>query len=169
MRNITKRIKTMLLIALAVILSCANAVAQTSLAEFEHKMLQHSGKVVYLDFWASWCVPCRQSFPWLNAMQAAHQQQGFVVLSINLDTKMSHAKAFLEKHPANFDIIYDNEGELSKKFALKGMPSSYLFNRQGKIIANHLGFNQQKKQNYQQEIIDALTVPSPKNVPLVSQ
>jgi thiol-disulfide isomerase/thioredoxin len=167
MRNITKRIKTMLLIT--VILSCANAVAKTSLAEFEHKMLQHSGKVVYLDFWASWCVPCRQSFPWLNAMQAAHQQQGFVVLSINLDTKISHAKAFLEKHPANFDIIYDNEGKLSKKFALKGMPSSYLFNRQGKIIANHLGFNQQKKQNYQQEIIDALTVSSPKNVPLVNQ
>ena len=167
MRNITKRIKTMLLIT--VILSCANAVAKTSLAEFEHKMLQHSGKVVYLDFWASWCVPCRQSFPWLNAMQAAHQQQGFVVLSINLDTKISHAKAFLEKHPANFDIIYDNEGTLSKKFALKGMPSSYLFNRQGKIIANHLGFNQQKKQNYQQEIIDALTVSSPKNVPLVSE
>lgn len=167
MRNITKRIKTMLLIA--VILSCANAVAKTSLAEFEHKMLQHSGKVVYLDFWASWCVPCRQSFPWLNAMQAAHQQQGFVVLSINLDTKISHAKAFLEKHPANFDIIYDNEGTLSKKFAIKGMPSSYLFNRQGKIIANHLGFNQQKKQNYQQEIIDALTVSSPKNVPLVSE
>ncbi len=167
MRNITKRIKTVLLIA--VILSCANAVAKTSLAEFEHKMLQHSGKVVYLDFWASWCVPCRQSFPWLNAMQAAHQQQGFVVLSINLDTKISHAKAFLEKHPANFDIIYDNQGLLSKKFALKGMPSSYLFNRQGKIIANHLGFNQQKKQNYQQEIIDALTVSSPKNVPLVSE
>jgi thiol-disulfide isomerase/thioredoxin len=169
MRNITKRIKTMLLIALAVILSCANAIAQTSLAEFEHKMRLHSGKVVYLDFWASWCVPCRQSFPWLNAMQAAHQQQGFVVLSINLDTKMSHAKAFLEKHPANFDIIYDNQGLLSKKFALKGMPSSYLFNRQGKIIANHLGFNQQKKQNYQQEIIDTLAVSSPKNVSMVSQ
>lgn len=169
MRNITKRIKTTWLIALAVVLSCANATANTSLTEFEQKMRLHSGKVVYLDFWASWCVPCRQSFPWLNAMQAAHQQQGFVVLSINLDSKTSHAKAFLEKYPANFDIIYDNQGLLSKKFAIKGMPSSYLFNREGKIITNHLGFNQQKKQNYQQEIINALTVSSQQNVPLVRQ
>jgi thiol-disulfide isomerase/thioredoxin len=135
--------------------------AQNILAEFEQKMRLHSGKVIYLDFWASWCVPCRQSFPWLNAMQAAHQPEGFVVLSVNLDAKTSFAQAFLKKHPANFDIMYDSQGVLAKKFAVKGMPSSYLFNRQGEIIASHFGFNQQRQDIYQQQIIDALALSTP--------
>ena len=114
------------------------------------------GKVVYVDFWASWCVPCRKSFPWMNAMQAKHQQDGLVVLSINLDAQAELAEKFLQQTPANFAIIYDAKGKLAKKFKLKGMPSSYLFNRQGKLISAHSGFNGKKQQIYQQEIEKAL-------------
>jgi thiol-disulfide isomerase/thioredoxin len=135
-----------------------SAHAYESISEFEQTMEQHKGKVVYVDFWASWCVPCRKSFPWMNAMQVKYQDQGLVVLSINLDAQATLAEKFLTETPANFDIIYDAKGKLAKKFQLKGMPSSYLFNRQGKLISAHSGFNGKKQLIYQQEIEQALTL-----------
>jgi len=124
--------------------------------EFEQTMERHKGKVVYVDFWASWCVPCRKSFPWMNEMQSKYQEQGLVVLSINLDAQVELAERFLQQNPANFDIIYDAKGILAKKFQLKGMPSSYLFDRQGQLISAHSGFNGEKQKKYQKEISQAL-------------
>ena len=89
-------------------------------------------------------------------MQAKHQDQGLVVLSINLDAQVSLAEKFLLASPANFAIIYDAKGVLAKKFKLKGMPSSYLFNREGKLISAHSGFNAKKQQKYEHEIALAL-------------
>lgn len=134
----------------------ANDNANDPLAEFEQTMTQHKGKVVYLDFWASWCVPCRKSFPWMNDMQEKYRTQGLVVLSVNLDAQAKFAEQFLQQNPANFAIIYDAKGLLAKKFQLKGMPSSYLFNREGKLISVHTGFNGKKQKTYQQEITQAL-------------
>jgi len=125
-------------------------------AELEKLMQQHQGKVVYLDFWASWCVPCRKSFPWMNTMQEKYKAQGFVVISINLDAEHSQAKQFLEEVAADFTVIYDSKGLLARKFQLKGMPSSYLFDRQGQLTASHSGFNDKKKQLFEQEIKQAL-------------
>lgn len=125
-------------------------------AELETLMQQHQGKVIYVDFWASWCVPCRRSFPWMNTMQEKYKKQGFVVISINLDADPQLAKQFLAEVPAEFAIIYDAKGLLAKKFQLKGMPSSYLFNRQGLLISSHSGFNSKKKQLFEQEIKQAL-------------
>jgi thiol-disulfide isomerase/thioredoxin len=119
-------------------------------------MQQHKGKVIYLDFWASWCVPCRKSFPWMNDMQAKYSHQNFVVISINLDAEKSLADEFLQQVPAEFAIIYDAKGGLAQKFKLKGMPSSYLFDREGQLISSHSGFNNKKKQHFEQEILKAL-------------
>ncbi len=130
--------------------------AQAPLMEFEQAMEKYKGKVVYLDFWASWCVPCRKSFPWMNTIKKKYQQQGLIVLSVNLDADAKLAEKFLQQTPADFAIIYDAKGSLAKKFQLKGMPSSYLFNRQGKLISAHTGFNGQKQRLYQQEIEQAL-------------
>jgi len=80
-----------------------------------------------------------------------------VVLSVNLDAQKTLADKFLQQTPADFAIIYDAKGVLAKKFQLKGMPSSYLFNRQGKMISAHSGFNGKKQQKYQQEIEVALS------------
>lgn len=124
--------------------------------ELEQLMQQHQGKVIYLDFWASWCVPCRKSFPWMSAMQEQYKSQGFVVLSVNLDANRALADKFLKEIPAPFAVIYDERGVLAKKFKLKGMPSSYLFNRQGELISSHSGFNRKKQQLFEQEIKQAL-------------
>jgi len=131
--------------------------AYEPIQEFEQTMERHKGKVVYVDFWASWCVPCRKSFPWMNTMQEKYQEQGLIVLSINLDAQTELAEKFLKQTPASFDIIYDAKGKLARQFKLKGMPSSYLFDRHGKLISAHNGFNGKKQKIYQQEIEQALT------------
>lgn len=140
----------------AFIFNINNTNAQSPIIEFEQAMAQYKGKVVYLDFWASWCVPCRQSFPWMNSINKQYQQQGLRVLSVNLDANATLATKFLEKNPADFSIIYDAKGSLAKRFQLKGMPSSYLFNRQGELISTHIGFNDEKQRQYQAEIEQAL-------------
>ena len=144
------------LLALSLLISCNIANANEPIIEFEQAMAQYKGKVVYVDFWASWCVPCRKSFPWMNALQTKHQEQGFVVLSINLDAEKRLAQIFLQQVPANFAIIYDAKGKLARQFKIKGMPSSYLFDRQGKLISAHSGFNGKKQQEYENEIEQAL-------------
>ena len=122
------------------------------LNEFQQHLNTLKGNVIYLDFWASWCVPCRKSFPWMNEMQSKYLDKGFVVFSVNLDAEKSYAEQFLTEVPASFDVFYDPKGNVAKKFKLKGMPSSFLIDRQGNIISSHVGFNDDKKARYQREI-----------------
>lgn len=156
MNSMGKILIRLSLLVSAFIFNINNTNAQSPIIEFEQAMAQYKGKVVYLDFWASWCVPCRQSFPWMNSINKQYQQQGLRVLSVNLDANATLATKFLEKNPADFTIIYDAKGSLAKRFQLKGMPSSYLFNRQGELISKHIGFNDQKQRQYQAEIEQAL-------------
>jgi len=101
---------------------------------------QYKGKVVYLDFWASWCVPCRHSFPWMNKMQEELSDKGLVIIAVDLDEERKEADAFLKAVPADFKVIYDPEGQLATKYEVKGMPSSYVFDRSGKLMKSHVGF-----------------------------
>ena len=101
------------------------------------------GKVVYVDFWASWCQPCRQSFPWMNRMQQQYQEQGLVVVGINLDKSRALSDEFLKKVPAEFTLAYDPEGKIASAYHVKGMPSSYLIDRQGRIQNTHIGFREE--------------------------
>ncbi len=156
-----KALTVSLIISVLSIISANSAIANDALHEFEQAMTEYKGKIVYVDFWASWCVPCRKSFPWMNDVQEQYQEQGLVILSINLDAQAELAEKFLQQTPANFAIIYDAKGTLAKKFQLKGMPSSYLFDRQGKLISAHSGFNGKKMKKYQQEIEQALATKIP--------
>lgn len=128
-------------------------------AAFEQQVADNKGKVIYVDFWASWCGPCRQSFPWMNDMQHQYAEQGLMILSINVDAKKTLAEQFLQQTPAEFPILYDSKGELAKQFKLRGMPSSYLINRNGELVSAHVGFNDNKKQLYQREILELLEQP----------
>ncbi len=100
------------------------------------------GQVVYLDFWASWCVPCRKSFPWMNDMHQRYSKDGLKIVAINLDKEVNLAKQFLTEYPANFTVAYDPEGLSAEKFKVQAMPSSYLIDRQGKLHSTHLGFKE---------------------------
>lgn len=117
---------------------------------------QYAGKVVYLDFWASWCVPCRRSFPWMNEMKREYADDGLVIIGINVDAKPAEARKFLEETPAEFRIIYDPAGELAQKWQLLGMPNSFLVNRDGEVTARHVGFRSDSPEKLEYEIREQL-------------
>lgn len=110
------------------------------------------GKVVLLDFWASWCGPCRQSFPWMNDMQTKYGDQGFEVIAVNLDQESEAAAEFLSKIPASFTVAYDPDGETPQAYEVMGMPSAYLIDRDGQIHSQHIGFHDDRKDNYEADI-----------------
>lgn len=103
---------------------------------------QYKGQVVYLDFWASWCGPCRESFPWMNTMQERYGAKGFKVIAINLDKETALREKFIDAIPPKFTIAYDPEGKVAEMYGIPGMPSSYLIDRNGNIQARHLGFRE---------------------------
>lgn len=101
---------------------------------------KYKGKVVYMDFWASWCLPCAKSFPFMNELQQELSPRGLEVVAINLDEKRQDAETFLARYPAGFTVAADPEGRCPALFEVKGMPSSYLIDRQGTVRHVHLGF-----------------------------
>ncbi|MGH8582010.1 MAG: TlpA family protein disulfide reductase [Gammaproteobacteria bacterium] len=105
-----------------------------------YDMRRFRGKVLYVDFWASWCPPCARSFPFMNAMDRELRDRGLQVLGINLDEDPEDAKRFLEKHPASFTVLSATGGQCPQDYGVKAMPSSYLIDRHGVIRYVHLGF-----------------------------
>jgi thiol-disulfide isomerase/thioredoxin len=114
------------------------------------------GKVVYVDFWASWCGPCRKSFPWMSELQQRHAAEGLQVVAVNVDEKREDAVAFLAKVPARFTIAYDPAGATPKAYGVKGMPSSALVGRDGQLLWMHTGFNEADKGQLEECIRAAL-------------
>jgi len=110
------------------------------------------GKVVYLDFWASWCLPCKKSFPWMQDIQHSYADQGFEIIAINLDKDREKAEQFLKDMQVDFTVAFDESGESASAYKLKGMPSTYLIGRDGKVYASHVGFRDTDKQQLEQAI-----------------
>jgi thiol-disulfide isomerase/thioredoxin len=114
------------------------------------------GKVVYVDFWASWCGPCRQSFPWMNALQARYAAKGLQVVGVNVDARRADADRFLAEVPATFAIGFDAQGDTPRRYAIKGMPTSVLIGADGKVIQVHNGFRDEDRKALEAAIDGAL-------------
>ena len=119
------------------------------------------GKVVLVDFWASWCGPCLQSFPWMNDLHAKHAGDGLVILAVNVDQDRALADAFMKKVPPQFRIEYDAKGALAKSFGVEAMPTSYLIARDGTVRARHAGFRDKQRAGREQEIEQLLKERAP--------
>jgi len=143
-----------MLVAYLLVTTLANLPQSVFAADFDPDDL--AGKVVVLDFWASWCVPCRRSFPWLNTMHDRYADDGLVIVGVNLDLDRAEAERFLSEFPASFRIEYDEPKALAKRFEVIAMPSSYLIGRDGKILEQHLGFKERKQAEYEAAIVSAL-------------
>jgi thiol-disulfide isomerase/thioredoxin len=99
-----------------------------------------AGKVVYLDFWASWCMPCRTSFPLLNELQHTLKSDDFAVVAVNLDEDPPKAAQFLQEFKVDFTVLRDASGEWADKYVVESMPTSFIIDRQGVVQHIHHGF-----------------------------
>lgn len=104
------------------------------------QLKSYRGKVVYVDFWASWCGPCRLSLPVLNTLRKKYRKQGFEVIAINLDEEKDEAMAFLKEFPVAYPTARDVTGTTPDQYGLQGMPTAYLIDRKGKVSLIHEGF-----------------------------
>jgi thiol-disulfide isomerase/thioredoxin len=101
---------------------------------------EYRGKVVYLDFWASWCRPCRRSFEWMSQMHERYSKDGLVVIAVNVDRERAQAHRFLQKMRPPFRIVFDPEAVLARAHDLAAMPSSFVYGRDGSLRHAHEGF-----------------------------
>jgi cytochrome c biogenesis protein CcmG/thiol:disulfide interchange protein DsbE len=120
------------------------------------KLAKLQGKVVYVDFWASWCGPCRQSFPWMNEMQAKYGARGLQIIGVNVDANSADARQFLVATPARFAIGFDPQGATPRNYGIKGMPSSVLIGPDGKVLMEHSGFREADRAELESKIQSAL-------------
>ncbi len=116
------------------------------------KLSDYRGQVVYLDFWASWCQPCRKSFTWMNKMQSLYGEEDFKVIAINLDESRQKANKFLQQIPANFDVAFDPRGNTAESYQVKAMPSSYIIDKTGNVIHANLGFRGKDEEKLEAQI-----------------
>lgn len=98
------------------------------------------GHVIYLDFWASWCAPCRQSFPWMESMNKEYAAQGLSIVAIDVDADKADAERFLRTFHPGFEVRFDPKGAWAEQFKVVGMPTSIIIDRHGVTRYVHTGF-----------------------------
>ncbi len=96
---------------------------------------------MYVDFWASWCEPCRRSFPWLESLHRRYAERGLTIVAIDLDKDRHAADAFLRRFPARFTVAFDPAGRTAEAYRVSAMPSSFLIGPTGALLSSHAGFD----------------------------
>ena len=117
---------------------------------------QFAGKVVYLDFWASWCAPCKTSFPLLNKLHAKLKEQGFEVVAVNLDENKLLGEKFLQEVPVDFTVLRDEKGEWADKYVVESMPTSFIIDKNGVVQKIHHGFSSDDIKELEAKITELL-------------
>jgi thiol-disulfide isomerase/thioredoxin len=125
--------------ALLVAVAAGSAAASES-DEATLDLDQFKGKVVLLDFWASWCAPCKASFPWMQHLSRRYPRSDLVVIAVNLDHERSLADRFLEAERPDFTVVFDPLGRIAERYDVRGMPASYYIDRSGHVRFSHAGF-----------------------------
>lgn len=97
------------------------------------------GKIVLLNFWATWCIPCRKEMPAIDTLYQEFKDEGLVVLAIDYQETSDKIKAFLEETKVSFPILLDSEGKTTKDYGVRGLPTSYLIDKEGFLIGWTLG------------------------------
>lgn len=114
------------------------------------------GKVVYVDFWASWCGPCRVSFPLINDIREELGEQGFEVVAVNVDEYEEDALMFLEDLPVSYLVVRDASGSTPEAYGILGMPTGFLIDREGTIRKVHQGFRKSDGAKLRNEVLELL-------------
>ena len=116
----------------------------------------YRGKVVFVDFWASWCPPCLLSLPAYNQMRKDIGTAEFEIIAINVDEDTEDGLRFLEDHPVDFPVLVDPVGEIGKPYRIRTLPRSFLLDRNGQIVSSHKSFKAGDEIKLKQEIVTLL-------------
>jgi peroxiredoxin len=100
---------------------------------------QYRGKVVFLNFWATWCIPCREEMPALERLHQTYQTQDLAIISIDLKESADQVKVFFQKHSLSFPALLDQDGSVFRDYLVAGMPTTYLIGRDGTMLARGVG------------------------------
>ena len=114
------------------------------------------GHVVLIDFWASWCKPCNEEMPFLEALYNENKAKGFVVLGVSVDEDRKTAEAFAKKMKISFPVVHDADRKVASRFRPKKMPSSYLIDAEGNVIKVHRGFRASDAKVIRAAVVNAL-------------
>jgi peroxiredoxin len=115
-------------------------------------LTQYKGQVVMLNFWASWCGPCRQEMPLLENIYKKYGKMGFTLIGVNVEPDSKAAEGFLKQTPVSFPVIYDKDSTVSKAYDVSGMPSTVIIDRKGNIRVLHRGYKPGDENEYQDSI-----------------
>jgi cytochrome c biogenesis protein CcmG/thiol:disulfide interchange protein DsbE len=120
------------------------------------------GQVILLDFWASWCGPCKTSFPVMEELKQKYASQGLTIVAVSVDEKQENMQRFLKSAKVSFTVVRDAQHKLVAAADIKAMPTSFLIDRSGKIHMIHVGFDPEKTpRQYVKEIEELLKEPKP--------
>lgn len=111
-------------------------------------LAQYRGQVVMINFWASWCGPCRQEMPLLESIYKRYNKLGFTLLGVNVEPDSQAADEWLKETPVSFPILYDKESKVSKLYEVAGMPSTVIIDRSGKLRVLHQGYKPGDENEY---------------------
>jgi thiol-disulfide isomerase/thioredoxin len=116
------------------------------------KLSEMTGNVVLINFWASWCGPCREEMPLLNALHKKYAPLGFTVLGVNVEEQLDGARDFLSNVPVDFPILLDNENKVSKQYKVVAMPTTVVVDRDGNMRYLHEGYKPGDEKKYRQMV-----------------
>ena len=120
------------------------------------RLKEQRGRVVMVNFWATWCGPCRQEMPHLERLHRKYKSAGFVLLGVNVDDDAKKAAEVAAKLGVSFPMLYDTDKAVSKLYDLSTMPSTVLIDRDGKVRHVHRGYLAGVEQNYDRQIREML-------------
>jgi thiol-disulfide isomerase/thioredoxin len=116
------------------------------------KLSEMTGNVVLINFWASWCGPCREEMPLLNALHKKYAPLGFTVLGVNVEEQLDGARGFLSNVPVDFPILLDNTNKVSKQYKVVAMPTTVVVDRDGNMRYLHEGYKPGDEKKYRQMV-----------------
>jgi peroxiredoxin len=120
------------------------------------RLKEQRGQVVLVNFWATWCAPCRQEMPKLNALYDKYKGSGFVLLGVNVDDDARNAATVAGKLGVTFPVLFDTDKNVSKLYDLNSMPSTVLIDRDGRVRFLHRGYQDGYENTYDKQIRDLL-------------
>ncbi|MFA7242156.1 MAG: redoxin family protein [Sulfuricellaceae bacterium] len=120
------------------------------------KLDDYRGRVVYVDFWASWCPSCRSAFPKIDRIYAKYRERGFDVVAVNQDQELGEALRFAEQQPISFTLVTDRDHSIAERYGVKAMPSAYLIDRKGVVRHIHRGYKQDSAAALEKQIVALL-------------